>query len=132
MNNIVVIKNYLKDLQHDLCRALTVEDTQREFKSDEWNYITGKGGGCTRVLEGCLHIEKAGVNISHIQGPALPAAATVKRPELVGYAFEAIGLSSVIHPCNPYVPTAHLNVRYFQAEKDGHSVWWFGGGFDLT
>lgn len=90
------------------------------------------GSGSSRILTGDV-FEKAGVNLSHVIGKELPSSATAKRPELVGAQFEALGLSTVIHPTNPFVPTAHLNVRYFQAKKnDDEIIWWFGGGYDLT
>lgn len=127
-----LIHTFLNALQNNLCQSLTTEEPQKEFFRDSWTYQNGRGGGHTRVLENGAHIEKAGVNVSRIQGIALPPSATQKRPELAGYAFEVMGLSTVIHPRNPFVPTAHMNVRYFQAEHAGDPVWWFGGGFDLT
>jgi coproporphyrinogen III oxidase len=85
------------------------------------------------VIGGGAVFEKGGVNFSHVKGSALPASATAHRPELAGRAFEAMGVSLVIHPHNPYVPTSHANVRFFIAEKPGEApVWWFGGGYDLT
>src|SRR5690554_7972355 len=91
------------------------------------------GGGRTRVISDGAVIEKGGVNFSHVYGVQLPASATANRPELAGRSFQAMGVSLVIHPHNPYVPTSHANVRMFVAEKEGEDpVWWFGGGFDLT
>src|SRR5690606_9459330 len=93
----------------------------------------GAGGGRTRVISDGAVFEKGGVNFSHVKGTALPASATAHRPELAGRAFEAMGVSLVIHPHNPYVPTSHANVRFFIADKPGETpVWWFGGGYDLT
>ena len=91
------------------------------------------GGGRTRVLNGGAVFEQAGVNFSHVTGASLPPSATAARPELAGRSFEALGVSLVIHPENPHVPTSHANVRFFIAEKEGEDpVWWFGGGYDLT
>ena len=101
------------------------------FREDSWERPEG-GGGRTRVLEGSV-IERAGVNFSHVRGNELPPTATARRPELAGRGFEAMGVSTIVHPHNPYAPTSHLNVRFFTAEKEGEEpVWWFGGGFDLT
>lgn len=102
------------------------------WEEDKWEREQG-GGGCSRVFADGPFIEKAGVNFSHVFGDQLPASATANRPELVGCSWEAFGVSTVIHPQNPYVPTAHANVRFFVAEKDAAApVWWFGGGYDLT
>ena len=102
------------------------------FREDAWDRPDG-GGGRTRVLEDGSLYEKAGINFSHVHGPGLPPSATAARPELAGRSFEAMGVSLVIHPRNPYVPTSHANVRLFVAEKPGaEPVWWVGGGFDLT
>ena len=101
-------------------------------KQDEWQREQG-GGGRSRVLREGRIFEQAGVNFSHVFGTKMPASATAHRPELAGRSFEAMGVSLVIHPRNPYVPTSHANVRFFIAEKEGEDpVWWFGGGFDLT
>ena len=125
------VKQYLVGLQQKLCSMFSHED-DGVWREDNWTRTEG-GGGCSRVLSGGTVIEKAGVNVSHISGAKLPSAATDKRPELLDRSFEAMGLSLVIHPENPYVPTAHANVRFFVAEKLGQeSVWWFGGGYDLT
>lgn len=128
------IKDYFLTLQQSLCADLEQQESSQsnsKFISDQWEHIQG-GGGLTRVLTGQV-LEKAGVNFSHVQGDALPKAATLQRPELHGCSFQAMGVSSVIHPFNPFVPTAHLNVRYFEATKpNGEKIWWFGGGFDLT
>jgi coproporphyrinogen III oxidase len=125
------VKNYLLSLQDNICNALTNEDGQ-VFTEDAWER-PGGGGGRSRVLEQGAVFEKAGVNFSHVHGDGLPPSATAQRPELAGRSFEALGVSLVIHPRNPYVPTSHANVRFFFAEKpDSEPVWWFGGGFDLT
>ncbi len=126
------VKAYLLDLQDRICKALADEDGGAGFVEDNWTRTEG-GGGRTRVLADGIVIEKGGVNFSHVQGAQMPASATAHRPELAGRAFEAMGVSLVIHPKNPYVPTSHANVRFFIAEKEGADpVWWFGGGYDLT
>ena len=126
------VKTYLYQLQDNLCQALQSHEPAVLFREDIWNQ-SGMGSGRTRVLEKGDVLERAGVNFSHVMGASLPSAATHKRPDLVGAQFEALGVSSVIHPRNPFVPTSHLNVRYFQATKEnGETVWWFGGGYDLT
>ncbi len=122
-----------------MCHALEQEEhaidnpSPAHFVFDPWEHKEGGGGGITRVLE-CGHvIERAGVNFSHVSGITLPPAATIKRPELQGCRFQAMGVSSVIHPRNPYAPTAHLNVRFLLAESENQEpIWWFGGGYDLT
>ena len=129
--DINAVKNYLLGLQDSICAALSKEDGQA-FVEDEWQRTEG-GGGRSRVLEKGRLFEKAGINFSHVFGPGLPASATAHRPELAGRSFQAMGVSLVIHPHNPYIPTSHANVRFFIAEKEGTApVWWFGGGFDLT
>lgn len=126
------VKACLLDLQDQICSALELEDGAEKFSEDAWDREEG-GGGRTRVLTNGKVFEQAGVNFSHVFGNELPPAATVQRPELAGRNFQATGVSLVIHPHNPYVPTSHANVRFFIAEKDDHDpVWWFGGGFDLT
>ncbi|MCB1789989.1 MAG: oxygen-dependent coproporphyrinogen oxidase [Gammaproteobacteria bacterium] len=125
------VKEYLLDLQERICAALADEDGD-PFREDSWQR-PGGGGGRSRVLENGQVFEKAGVNFSHVFGDGLPPSATAQRPELAGRGFQAMGVSLVIHPRNPRVPTSHANVRFFIAEKDGaEPVWWFGGGFDLT
>lgn len=127
------IKSYLLDLQNRLCLFLNNEDDALQLTEDQWRYADGEGGGITRAFAEGAVIEKAGVNFSHIIGKALPPAATLKRPELANAHFQALGVSTVIHPRNPYVPTVHMNVRFFVAEtQQGVQQWWFGGGFDLT
>ena len=132
MKNISDIKHFLLDLQNRLCAALESQEPSARFFEDAWTHEK-IGGGKTRVLQNGDIFEQAGVNFSHVTGEHLPQAATQKRPDLIGATFEAMGVSSVIHPRNPFAPTAHLNVRYFQATKsNGDIVWWFGGGYDLT
>ncbi|MCC2667232.1 MAG: hemF [Gammaproteobacteria bacterium] len=130
---ITEIRKYLLDLQNRLCFMLEQEETGGvKFKEDAWEHKEG-GGGLTRVLSEGEVIEKSGVNFSHVHGKSLPDAAIQKRPELSGSAFQALGVSSVIHPLNPYIPTAHLNVRFISVQKkDEQAYWWFGGGCDLT
>lgn len=129
--DIAAVKNYLLQLQDNICNSLSAEDG-KTFIEDSWDR-PGGGGGRSRVLEGGNVFEKAGVNFSHVFGDGLPASATAQRPELAGRSYQAMGVSLVIHPHNPYIPTSHANVRFFIAEKPGADpVWWFGGGFDLT
>ncbi|HIF9499154.1 TPA: oxygen-dependent coproporphyrinogen oxidase [Photobacterium damselae] len=126
------VKTFLLQLQDQICRALEQQDGVAQFEQDDWQREQG-GGGRTRVLRHGQVFEQAGVNFSHVFGVEMPASATAHRPELAGRRFEAMGVSLVIHPHNPYVPTSHANVRFFIAEKEGEApVWWFGGGFDLT
>lgn len=128
----LAVKNYLLDLQNKICGALQHEDGKGKFLEESWQRPEG-GGGRSRVMENGTVIEKGGVNFSHVFGDQMPASATAHRPELAGRKFEAMGVSLVIHPHNPYVPTSHANVRFFIAEKEGAApVWWFGGGYDLT
>ncbi|WP_049723004.1 oxygen-dependent coproporphyrinogen oxidase [Gilvimarinus polysaccharolyticus] len=125
------VKQYLLQLQDSICAGLSDIDGG-QFVQDEWTRAEG-GGGRSRVLVAGSVIEKGGVNFSHVHGTAMPASATAHRPELAGRSFEAMGVSLVIHPNNPYAPTSHANVRFFIAEKPGEEpVWWFGGGYDLT
>ena len=130
--DIDAVKNYLLSLQDNVCSALEQADGSACFEEDSWQREAG-GGGRTRVISKGAVIEKGGVNFSHVFGDKLPGSATAHRPELAGRNFQAMGVSLVIHPHNPYVPTSHANVRFFIAEKEGEEpVWWFGGGFDLT
>ena len=125
------VKTFLLQLQDNLCQQLSAVDGA-PFIEDAWQR-EGGGGGRSRVLREGRVFEQAGVNFSHVHGDAMPASATAHRPELAGRSFEAMGVSLVVHPLNPYVPTSHANVRFFIAEKPGADpVWWFGGGFDLT
>ena len=123
---------FLRTLQQHICSELEQADGTGKFMVDEWQSTLGTG--VTRVLKDGNVFEQAGVNFSHVKGDTMPASATAHRPELAGAAFEAMGVSLVIHPKNPYVPTSHANVRcFFAYPKDGSEpVWWFGGGFDLT
>ena len=131
-HHIEHVKNYLMSLQDQVCAALEKEEPGVCFIEDLWQREEG-GGGRTRVLAGGSVFEQAGVNFSHVTGYKLPQSATAKRPELADRQFQAMGVSLVIHPLNPYVPTSHANVRFLIAEKPGEAdVWWFGGGFDLT
>jgi coproporphyrinogen III oxidase len=127
------VKVYLLELQDRITQALAAaEDGAAGFVEDAWER-PGGGGGRTRVLRGGELFEQGGINFSHVFGASLPPSATIRRPELAGRAFQAMGVSLVMHPRNPYVPTSHANVRFFMAEKAGaEPVWWFGGGFDLT
>lgn len=136
---VAKVKEYLLRLQDDICAQLAAEDGKKDFIVDEWEREKPEGlmgltgGGRSRVMENGAVFEKGGVNFSHVRGKQLPASATAHRPELAGRSFQALGVSLVIHPNNPYIPTSHANVRLFIAEKPGEEpVWWFGGGFDLT
>ena len=132
MTDKAAVKTYLLDLQDRICDALQAEDAQATFIEDSWIREEG-GGGRSRVITDGVVFEKGGVNFSHVHGTQLPPSATAARPELAGRSFEAMGVSLVVHPVNPYVPTSHANVRFFIAEKPGEEpVWWFGGGYDLT
>jgi coproporphyrinogen III oxidase len=130
--DVQAVHDYLLALQDRICAALEAQEPAEKFATDEWRREEG-GGGRSRVLEAGEVLEKAGVNFSHVTGEAMPAAATRRRPELAGRGFRAMGVSLVIHPRNPLVPTSHANVRFFVAGEDSDTpVWWFGGGFDLT
>lgn len=130
--NIETIISFLKGLQDEICEALEASDGTGKFVEDEWQRAEG-GGGRTRVLTNGTVIEQGGVNFSTVSGDKLPPSATAHRPELAGRTWQACGVSLVIHPKNPFIPTSHANVRFFIAEKEGEApVWWFGGGFDLT
>jgi coproporphyrinogen III oxidase len=145
--NTEAVKAYLLELQDRICAELEKEDGGAVFREDAWSREDDEtqavesaahspglgGGGRTRVLRGGHVFEQAGVNFSHVTGRRLPPAATAARPELAGRRFEALGVSLVMHPENPHIPTSHANVRFFLAEMDGEEpVWWFGGGYDLT
>jgi coproporphyrinogen III oxidase len=140
------VRTYLLSLQDSICAALEVEDGTGRFKEDAWTRAEG-GGGRSRVLSEGMVFEKAGVGFSHVSGTSLPPSATASRPELAGKPFHALGVSLVLHPRNPYVPTSHMNVRFFCAGANSDlenlagqnspaasaaPIWWFGGGFDLT
>lgn len=126
------VKKYLLSLQDRICDAIADADGQVSFTEETWEREAG-GGGRTRVLTDGAVFEQAGINFSHVYGDNLPPSATASRPQLAGRSFQAVGVSLVIHPKNPYVPTSHANVRFFIAEEEGEEpIWWFGGGFDLT
>jgi coproporphyrinogen III oxidase len=126
------VKIYLMDLQDRICVALSAADGGAQFVEDEWQR-PGGGGGRSRIIADGAVFEKGGVGFSHVFGTQLPASATAHRPELAGASWQAFGVSLVMHPRNPYVPTSHANVRFFLAEKPGmEPQWWFGGGYDLT
>jgi coproporphyrinogen III oxidase len=130
--DLAAVKQYLLGLQDRICAGLETLDGQEKFREDTWQREAG-GGGRTRVLANGRVFERGGVAFSHVYGEGLPPSATAKRPELAGRGFQAVGVSLVIHPLNPYVPTSHMNVRLFVAEKHGEPpIWWFGGGYDLT
>src|SRR5210317_560413 len=132
MMDFHAVKPYLLGLQDSICQALEAEDAQASFQQDQWEREEG-GGGRSRVMADGAVFEKAGVGFSHVMGSKLPPSATASRPELAGRSWQAMGVSLVIHPRNPYVPTSHANVRLFVAEKEGEEpIWWFGGGYDLT
>jgi coproporphyrinogen III oxidase len=125
------VRDYLTGLQSRIVAEVEALDG-RTFRRDEWQRAEG-GGGASCLLEGGNLLERGGVGFSHVMGAALPPSASASRPELAGRAFQALGVSLVFHPRNPYVPTVHMNVRFFIATKpDADPVWWFGGGMDLT
>ena len=129
--NTPQVKEFLIKLQDDIVKGLETVDG-KSFKRDQWDRPEG-GGGISRVIEEGNVLERGGVNFSHVYGAGLPASATAARPELAGRSFQAMGVSLVLHPRNPYAPTVHMNVRFFEATKAGADpVWWFGGGMDLT
>ncbi len=126
------VGEYLRSLQQRIVNAVEDADGKEKFRSDDWEREAG-GGGLSRILADGAVFEQAGVGYSHVFGAEMPASATKSRPELAGRGFQAMGVSLVLHPKNPYVPTTHANFRFFCAEADdGEPVWWFGGGFDLT
>ena len=131
-----LVEQYLLALQDSICTAIENEESSGVFLEDQWDYLDGDqrgGGGKARVLEGGEVFEKAGVNFSSVTGSRLPASATAHRPQLAGRRFQAMGVSLVIHPNNPFVPTSHANVRLLIAYKEGDApIWWFGGGYDLS
>ncbi len=132
MNEIDQVKHYLQSLQNRIIAELEQLDGKQTFRRDAWDRAGG-GGGESRVLVGGGVFEQGGVNFSHVFGDQLPPSATKTRPDLAGQGFQALGVSLVLHPENPYVPTTHANLRYFTAgDEDNNPVWWFGGGFDLT
>lgn len=131
-SSMALVSEYLQQLQDNICHALSAEDDKATFNEDAWQHKTG-GGGKTRVISNGNFIEKGGVNFSHIRGNQLPQKATDQRSIPNDCEFQATGVSLVIHPDNPFVPTAHANVRFIVVTlKDKPSLWWFGGGIDLT
>lgn len=130
--DVAAVKDYLMGLQDRICAALEAADGPGRFTEELWDRPAG-GGGRSRIMEKGALLEKGGVGFSHVFGDGMPPSATAHRPELAGRHFQAMGVSLVMHPDNPHVPTSHANVRFFIAEKAGADpVWWFGGGFDLT
>ena len=133
MQMIEQVKKYLLNLQNDICEEFGELDSKSNFDKDIWKREDGRGNGITRVISNGNVFEKGGVNYSIISGDKMPISATALRPELEGRNYTALGLSLVLHPDNPFIPTAHANVRFFIAEEEGKNpIWWFGGGFDLT
>ncbi|MBL4869115.1 MAG: oxygen-dependent coproporphyrinogen oxidase [Pseudomonadales bacterium] len=131
-HSVEQVKEYLLNLQDDICQRLGAEDGGKNFVYESWEREEG-GGGRSSILEEGAIFEKGGVNFSHVFGQNLPPSATAQRPELAGRSFQALGVSLVMHPNNPLIPTSHMNVRLFIAEKENEKpVWWFGGGYDLT
>jgi coproporphyrinogen III oxidase len=131
-NTSARFKTFLLALQGRICEGFESLDGSSKFCKDTWDRNLG-GSGCSRVISDGDVFEKGGVNFSHVFGSEMPSSATVKRPELAGKGFEAMGISLVMHPRNPFVPTSHANFRLFISEQEGgESVWWFGGGYDLT
>jgi len=129
--NIQAVHDYFSGLQQRVVASLERLDGGA-FRTDSWQRAEG-GGGITRVTEDGALFERGGVNFSRVRGKSLPASATAARPQLAGRGYEALGVSLVLHPRNPYCPTVHMNVRCFAATKEGEpSIWWFGGGMDLT
>ena len=129
--DVDAVKRFFLELQETIVARLSALDG-KPFLRDEWSRPEG-GGGVSRLIEDGTLFERAGVNFSHVHGGGLPPSASAARPELAGRSFQALGVSVVLHPHNPYIPTVHLNTRFFHAEKSGaQPVWWFGGGMDLT
>ena len=131
-NAIEQVKSYLLQLQSTICSSVEALDGEANFLEDNWQRPSG-GGGITRAISNGAIFAKGGVNFSHVTGNKLPPSASAHRPELAGREFSALGVSVVLHPNNPYIPTSHANVRFFMAPKAGEeTIWWFGGGYDLT
>lgn len=130
--DMALVKPFMQTLQDEICQGLESVEPSARFVEDSWVKESG-GGGRSRVMTGGEVFEKGGVNFSHVIGDNMPGSATAHRPELAGRSYQACGVSLVMHPDNPFVPTSHANVRFFIAEKPGEApIWWFGGGFDLT
>lgn len=130
--DMAIVKPFMESLQDEICQGLASAEPTAHFVEDSWVKESG-GGGRSRVMTNGSVFEKGGVNFSHVIGDNMPASATAHRPELAGRSYQAAGVSLVMHPDNPFVPTSHANVRFFIAEKPGEEpIWWFGGGFDLT
>lgn len=126
------VRVFLLELQNGICERLQSVDGKSKFREDAWQRERG-GSGISRVISDGAVFEKGGVNFSHVFGDSLPPSASASRPEMAGRSFQAMGVSLVIHPDNPFIPTSHANFRFFIAEKSGEApVWWFGGGYDLT
>ncbi|MBX3699040.1 MAG: oxygen-dependent coproporphyrinogen oxidase [Dokdonella sp.] len=131
-DHLSAIETYLTGLQDRICQSVEALDGKERFKEDLWTRAEG-GGGRTRILANGGVFEQAGIGFSRVSGSTLPPSASQHRPELAGRSWTALGVSLVFHPLNPYVPTTHMNVRFFEASAEGvQPVWWFGGGFDLT
>lgn len=129
---ITPVRDYLLSLKRDIVEQVEAADGEQRFTHDAWRREAG-GGGETSVLKDGGLLEQGGIAFSHVHGDGMPASATRARPELAGRRFQAVGVSLVFHPLNPYVPTTHANVRFFLAEREDEApLWWFGGGFDLT
>lgn len=130
--DVEAVKHYLLGLQESICQRLAAVDGEGRFETDAWDRPEG-GGGISRVINNGAVFEKGGVNFSHVMGETMPASATAHRPHLAGAPWQAMGVSLVMHPHNPFVPTSHANVRFFIATpENGEPVYWFGGGYDLT
>ena len=126
-----LVRDWLKNLQNALTQQVEALDGRATFRHDPWQRDAG-GGGESRVLSDGAIFEQAGIGFSHVSGDQLPPSASAARPQLAGKTWQAMGVSLVFHPRNPYVPTTHMNIRFFQAGDGDDSVWWFGGGYDLT
>ena len=130
---IDLVKKYLIELQQNICTEVELIEGGSKFDEDRWTRDDQRGSGLTNILSNGNVFEKGGINYSIISGDKMPKSATALRPELEGRQYTALGVSLVLHPENPFIPTAHANVRFFIAEEKGKDpIWWFGGGFDLT
>ena len=130
---IELVKKYLIGLQQSICSEVELIEGGAKFAQDSWTRDDKRGSGLTNILSNGNIFEKGGINYSIITGDKMPKSATALRPELEGRKYTALGVSLVLHPENPFIPTAHANVRFFIAEEQGKNpIWWFGGGFDLT